>query len=544
MYSFAIKTTKTKYDLSIGENNMFSPDDKHEVIREALEAAALEETLHTYPRIDDDQIDLDLRAKLVELYGCHPEDILLCPGSDGALELLTLHAASTASSDRFTATYLDPTYPHMIYHMEKYFKDIRAVPVWSGDDAVVEAIVSHLASNPNAKFLYLCLPNIPLGYTVESLDSRDILEDVVLKNPDVFFVIDEAYHEFGSTWSAIEFVNAGMTNVAVTRTFSKAYGLAGLRIGVLIAKNARETLGRIYNSKSVTTLAKAAALAAIKHETYVPKMLEKFLQLRQRVSLTSRHFDIVTGHGPFFLVKFKRAKEHAIAMEIFDKSDCLVRDKTFGIGIRIAISDEASLTRVLEILKLIDLRLSMATAVCAFDLDKTLVNGKRVIVPFSRLPPQSYVITNNPTPTKILAETYNIPQDRILSPAEMFYTSHPCNVYTKSPDIKLAAAAAALSLSSEDQTLNFATADMFEDVYEMRRVFYVSEIEDWCPPSGSPAKAIAIGKPFFKLPPKQSVPQYMVGDLDSTDGEQARLMGSTFVHISPNNLMTSLSDIF
>lgn len=133
-------------------------------------------------------------------------------------------------------------------------------------DALIKAIT------PRTKLILLGSPNNPTGSIVTTEEAERVLAAMP---KDALLVLDEAYHEYAAAWPEVPHVD-GLSllrrdpRVVVLRTFSKIYGLAGLRVGFAIASPAVvELLGRVTRTFHVSTLAQAAALAALGDAEFV-----------------------------------------------------------------------------------------------------------------------------------------------------------------------------------------------------------------------------------------------------------------------------------
>ena len=138
---------------------------------------------------------------------------------------------------------------------------VAAVPLT--DDHVHDLDAMLAAITPATRLVFVCNPNNPTGTAVRRTELERFLDAV----PDgVLVVLDEAYHEFVSDPDVPDGVSLGRArdNVAVLRTFSKAYGLAGLRIGYCVAAEpVTGALRKVYVPFSVNSLAQVAALASL-----------------------------------------------------------------------------------------------------------------------------------------------------------------------------------------------------------------------------------------------------------------------------------------
>ncbi|MGI8422602.1 MAG: histidinol-phosphate transaminase [Chloroflexota bacterium] len=225
--------------LNTNENPFMSP-----TIADAVAEAATD-ALRLYP----DPLCLELRRALSDRYGVLPARIICGNGSD---ELLTLAVRATAGEgDRIA--YPDPTYS--LYETLARIQNAFPVPVPLGPDW--ELPVDELAG-VGAKLTLVASPNAPTGtpYTLETLDHLAERVSGVL-------LVDEAYVDFGGT-TALPLL-ATRENVLVLRTMSKAFGLAGVRLGYAFGSlSLIEALHKIKDSYNVDRLTQAAGVAALK----------------------------------------------------------------------------------------------------------------------------------------------------------------------------------------------------------------------------------------------------------------------------------------
>ncbi|MFE9744085.1 histidinol-phosphate transaminase [Saccharothrix saharensis] len=167
-------------------------------------------------------------------------------------------------------------------------------------DAMTEAIT------PKTRLVFVCNPNNPTGTALRAAEIERFIERVP---SDVLVVIDEAYKEFVDDPDVPDGVElakrqwaAGRDNVAVLRTFSKAYGLAGLRVGYAVASPAvAETLRKVYVPFSVNALAQAAALASLDAEDELMTRCRAIVAERARVrgELLAAGFEVPESQANF-----------------------------------------------------------------------------------------------------------------------------------------------------------------------------------------------------------------------------------------------------
>ncbi|MBX3737423.1 MAG: histidinol-phosphate transaminase [Candidatus Didemnitutus sp.] len=167
-------------------------------------------------------------ARLASLYGVKPDRILVTRGSDEGIDLL-LRAFCRAGQDSILTT--PPTYG--MYSVAAAIQGARAltVPLVREKDFAVDPDAVIRAITPETKLVFLCSPNNPTG---QLLDRDAVLKVVTALATRAVVVVDEAYAEFSTEPSLVQELDAN-PNLVVLRTLSKAYGLAGARVGVTLA---------------------------------------------------------------------------------------------------------------------------------------------------------------------------------------------------------------------------------------------------------------------------------------------------------------------
>ncbi|MFE2751136.1 histidinol-phosphate transaminase [Actinosynnema sp. NPDC059335] len=178
------------------------------------------------------------------------------------------------------------------------------VPLAAGHALDLDAMAD--AITPATRLVFVCNPNNPTG----TASRRDEIERFLERVPsDVLVVLDEAYREFVDDPEVPDGVElakeqwaAGRDNVAVLRTFSKAYGLAGLRVGYAVASPAvAATLRKVYVPFSVNAVAQAAALASLDAEDELMARCRAIVAERSRVrdALLAAGFEVPVSQANF-----------------------------------------------------------------------------------------------------------------------------------------------------------------------------------------------------------------------------------------------------
>jgi histidinol-phosphate aminotransferase len=224
-----------------------------------------------------DHYCMDLVREISDRTGVPTDAIIFGSGSG---ELL-VQSALVALEPGDEAVMPSPTFPTCGKGVQIAGATIVNVPV--RDDGVNDIPAMLKAITPRSRLFYICTPNNPTGGIVSVEDLRLAIAEVP---HSCLLVIDEAYHEFAGHEGGPEILPllAGRQGPwVVSRTFSKAYCMAGLRVGYALASSAALALGfaRLRNNFNVNRVALAAALAALKDDAYVTDIIEKTVAERR-----------------------------------------------------------------------------------------------------------------------------------------------------------------------------------------------------------------------------------------------------------------------
>jgi histidinol-phosphate aminotransferase len=260
---------------------------------EAYRAAADE--IHLYP----DGGARALREAIAEAHGIDPARIVCGNGSD---ELLTLIAnAYLRPGDEV----LFSEHAFLVYRMAALANG--AVPVAAPEPALrvdVDAMLARIT--PKTRIVFLANPNNPTGTWISRDELRRLHAELP---PNVLLVIDSAYAEYmqdGDYESGAALVSQ-FDNVVMTRTFSKAYGLAGLRVGWAYGPaDVVDVLNRVRGPFNVSVAAQRAAVAALEDRDHLERALAHNAHWRAWLTLELRALDLRVGDsaGNFVLVQF------------------------------------------------------------------------------------------------------------------------------------------------------------------------------------------------------------------------------------------------
>ena len=240
----------------------------------------------------------DLVSYFAEQQGLTPEQVAVYPGSSAPLHYSVL-AFTSAKRSYVTA---DPGYEAGMFAAQVSTARVVKVPLTNTYAHDVKAM---LAAAPDAGLFYVCTPNNPTG----TLTSHSDVEYLVERKPKGSIVmVDEAYIHFSEGASTIDLVKAGK-DIIVLRTFSKLYGMAGLRCGFAIARP--DLLEQISNCSGWTAMpvtAASAALASLKDPSLIAERKNINARIRQSVFdwLDRNGYSYIPSQSNCFLLDTKR----------------------------------------------------------------------------------------------------------------------------------------------------------------------------------------------------------------------------------------------
>ena len=256
-------------------------------------------TLNRYP----DPQQTALKALISKQKEVAVDQILLGNGSDEVLDLI-FRAFCEPNQDSILT--LPPT-----YGMYEVLANLNAieniqVPLSSDFKLEVDLILENIKSN--TKLLFICSPNNPSGNTVD----RTAIERL-LKAFKGLVVIDEAYIDFTEESSWTQWLNV-YPNLIVTQTLSKAYGLAGIRLGICYAsKEIIALLNKIKPPYNINTLSQNTAIKALQNKDVVTDQIARILKERNRLNKAFEAFSFIEKTHPseanFILIKVDDANK-------------------------------------------------------------------------------------------------------------------------------------------------------------------------------------------------------------------------------------------
>ncbi|MEN9684707.1 MAG: histidinol-phosphate transaminase [Bacteroidota bacterium] len=243
-----------------------------------------------------------IKEKLGMVKGIGSEHIFLGNGSDECIDLLF---RSFCIPGKDNVIICPPTYG--MYEVSAHINDVEARKVPLLDDFQLDLVHLELSADANTKIIWLCSPNNPTG---NSLNRMDI--ETVLNNFNGIVVIDEAYINFSQQKTFLQELTE-YPNLVVMQTFSKAWGLAGLRLGMAFASTAIiDILNKVKPPYNINQATQELALKALDELGQVNDMIKLLVDMRNALAEVFEQMPTVEKVYPsdanFLLVKIAAAK--------------------------------------------------------------------------------------------------------------------------------------------------------------------------------------------------------------------------------------------
>ncbi|HUS04852.1 MAG TPA: histidinol-phosphate transaminase [Bryobacteraceae bacterium] len=299
-------------------------------------------------RLDENRLAVypeytDARAELASFFGVSGDQMLLTNGTDEAIQVLI----NTYVDDGDEVIILQPSYAMYRFYSEVAGATVTELPYRPETlQFPLEELLELI--QPSTRAVLISNPNNPTGTAV----SLQGIERILKRAQNAAVLIDEAYYEFCGI-TAIRHLEA-MPNLFVSRTFSKVYGMAGMRLGCLFSQAGNvDHMHKAQSPYSVNTLAALAARAAIQDTVYITRYVTEVLAARQLlyVGLERLGIPYYESEGNFVLT---RIGERAI--EVRDKlraQGVLVRDRSYEIAgcVRVTVGTRDQMSRFLALLE-------------------------------------------------------------------------------------------------------------------------------------------------------------------------------------------------
>ncbi|MEI6208986.1 MAG: histidinol-phosphate transaminase [Desulfuromonadales bacterium] len=292
-------------------------------------------SLRTYPSASSRK----LREVAGELYGFDPSWVIMANGSDEVLNNLIRACASEGQE----VGYVHPSYSYYSTLAEIQGTAVRTYGL-TGDFRIAE-----FPAHYHGRIFFLTTPNSPLGFAF----PLAYIEELATHCGGIL-VVDEAYADF-CDWNALELVRK-YDNVVVTRSLSKSYALAGMRLGLAIARpEIIDALDKIRDHYNLDRLAQAACVAALQDQTYFRESCRRIVETREWFSkgLTTIGYTVIPSQGNFVFaspsdMNGRRVYDSLFARRILVR---LISDPSLAHGLRISIGTPEEMEATLSALK-------------------------------------------------------------------------------------------------------------------------------------------------------------------------------------------------
>ncbi|QDL90707.1 pyridoxal phosphate-dependent aminotransferase [Paroceanicella profunda] len=261
------RATGRVFDARLGANeSVFGPSPKAIA---AMEAAARDTWMYGDPE------NHDLRHALAARHATRPENIVVGEGVDGLLGYLVRLVTQQGTP---VVTSLG-TYPTFNFHVAGYGGRLETVP-YTGDATDPEALLAKTRET-GAPLVYLANPDNPMA----GLHAPGVITDMIANLPEgALLCLDEAYIDLAPEGSAPD-IDADDPRVIRFRTFSKAHGLAGARVGyALCAPGLASAFNKVRNHFGMCRISQAGALAALGDEAWLTRVRGEVAAARSRIA--------------------------------------------------------------------------------------------------------------------------------------------------------------------------------------------------------------------------------------------------------------------
>ena len=243
-----------------------------------------------------------VKEALSKIKGIPPQHIFLGNGSDECIDIL-YRAFCIPGKDNVIIN--PPTYG--MYEVSAHINDVEVRRAVLLDDFQLDLVHLETLVDENTKLIWLCSPNNP---TANSMNRQDI--EIILNNFPGLVVVDEAYINFSRHRSFIQEL-ADYPNLVVLQTMSKAWGLAGLRLGMAFASEAIiEVYNKVKPPYNISQASQELALKALEETEQVNEMIRSLVVLREHLASALTELPVVHKVYPsdanFLLVKMTEAR--------------------------------------------------------------------------------------------------------------------------------------------------------------------------------------------------------------------------------------------
>ena len=314
---------------------------------EAVRTEALK--MNFYP---DDSM-YELKEALAKKYAVEENNIIIGAGSDQVISF-AVHAKANSKTKVLMAGITFAMYE--IYALQTGATILKTPSAGHNLQEMLEIY----RANPDISLIFLCLPNNPLG---ECLDTKDVYAFLDQISPETLVVIDGAYQEYASFKDPAKKIVPKeiiekYPNTLYSGTFSKAYGLGGMRCGYGIAQpEVIKALLKLRAPFNITNLTLKAAIVALSDQAFVDASVKENFEEMKRYEAFAKElgFSIIESYTNFIVLEFDATKKSSdIAQKLMEKGLIVRNLGSYGMNaIRVTIGTPEQNTRFFELFKTI-----------------------------------------------------------------------------------------------------------------------------------------------------------------------------------------------
>ncbi len=311
--------------LASNENPLGTPPSVAKVLSEYSAKA------HLYP---DDSM-YELKESLAKKYEVDPKEIIIGAGSDQVLEFISRSLLSSNDSVLMSKVTFAM---YEIYAKQMGAKTIRTPSFVHKVDEFISYYKEH-----KPKIVYLCIPNNPVGDCLSKKEAFEIIEAI---DSDTLVVVDGAYMEYAAYKNKDYLITPQDTlkydNVIYLGTFSKAYGLGGMRVGYGIAKSTLiKEIAKMRPPFNITSLSLAAAVEALKAEEFLEETCKLHFEqiVRYEEFAKNNNIEYIDSYTNFITYMFDDSYNSTVIADALLKQGVIIRNlASYGLNaIRITI---------------------------------------------------------------------------------------------------------------------------------------------------------------------------------------------------------------
>ena len=257
-----------------------------------------------YPSTDN------FKSKISKHFGVRTNEIFLCPGSE-----IGIKSVIEAFTDGGRVISSDPSFPMYKIYSELYQCEFFGIPHEKDYTISMEKILSNITHE--TELIILANPNSPMG------EYKSIDEIRILLEQGVPTLIDEAYIEFTNK-DSVQWLIHEYPNLMVLRTFSKAYGAGGCRVGMVFSNpNNIEILSKFRQCYEVTNVSIKWCEFLMDNYEYVDSYIQDIIQEKKKLISLMKNFDIIDSNLSW--IHFNNEIDYADTIRIFDKHKVLAK---------------------------------------------------------------------------------------------------------------------------------------------------------------------------------------------------------------------------